>query len=107
MRVQDGVCERRDQRFESRSEHKKTVTVFPSQKCCTDSLSVCPTPVCIRTHQNDHVRTLKILQSMSEFGGLRKHENTAHRTKQQIDSSQSPGKSARMSHALHWDKTVV
>ena len=33
-------------------------------------------PVCIRTHNNDHVRTLKILQSMSDFGGLPKHENT-------------------------------
>ena len=43
--------------------------VFPCQKCCADSLSVCPTPVCIRTHTNDHVRTLQ----MSELGGLRKH----------------------------------
>ena len=33
-------------------------------------------PVCIRTHNNDHVRTLTILQSMSEFGGLRTHEKT-------------------------------
>ena len=34
--------------------------VFLSQKGCADS-SVCPTPVCIRTHMKDHVRTLKIL----------------------------------------------
>ena len=44
--------------------------VFPSQKCCADSLSVCPTPVCIHTHMNDQLRTLKIMKSMSEFGGL-------------------------------------
>ena len=42
--------------------------------CCVDSLSVCPTPVCIRTHKNDHIRTLKILYSMSEFDELRKHK---------------------------------
>ena len=50
------------------------------KKCCADSLSVCPAPVCIiiRKHKNDHVRTLKIMQSMSEFGGLRTHEKTQH-----------------------------
>ena len=42
--------------FESHQEHKKIV--FPSQKGCADSLSVCPTPVCIRTHTKDHVRTI-------------------------------------------------
>ena len=51
---------------------------FSESKCCADSLSVCPTPVCIPTHKNDHVRTLKILWSMSKFGGLRKHEKTQH-----------------------------
>ena len=30
--------------------------VFPSQKCCADSLSVFPSPVCIRTHKNDHIK---------------------------------------------------
>ena len=35
-------------------------------------------PSCIRTHKNDHICTLKILQSMSEFGGLRKHERNQH-----------------------------
>ena len=38
-----------------------------------------PNPlVCIRTHTKDHVRTLKIMSSMSEFGGLWKHENNQH-----------------------------
>ena len=42
---------------------RKIVIIFQSQKCCADSLSVCVrvTLVCIRTHTNDHVRTLKIL----------------------------------------------
>ena len=35
--------------------------VFPSEKGYADSLSVCPTPVCICMHTKDHVRTLKIL----------------------------------------------
>ena len=47
----------KDPRFECRQEHKKNVTSFPSQKCCADSLSVCPMPVRIRMHKNDHVRT--------------------------------------------------
>ena len=29
-------------------------------------------------HKNDHVRTVKILYSVSEFGGLQKHEQTEH-----------------------------
>ena len=54
--------------------------VFPSQKCSPDSLSVCPTPVCMytSTQKNDHARTLKILLSISEFGGLRKHDKAQH-----------------------------
>ena len=43
-----------------------------------DSLLLYPTPVCTRTHKNDDVRTLKILYSMSEFGGFWKHEKTQH-----------------------------
>ena len=39
----------------------KFVSVFPRPKCCADSLSVCPTPVCILMHKNDHVRTSEIL----------------------------------------------
>ena len=35
-----------------------------------------PHPVCVRMHKN--VLTLKVLWSMSEFGGSRKHGNTAH-----------------------------
>ena len=34
--------------------------------------------MCLRMHENDHVRTLKIMWSMSEFGGLWKHEKTQH-----------------------------
>ena len=47
-------------RFESRQEHKNN-WVFLSLKGCADSLSVSPTPVCIRMHTKDHVSTLKIL----------------------------------------------
>ena len=47
-------------------------------KKCADSLSVCPTPMCISTHKNDHVHTLKILWCMSVVGGLQKHEKTQH-----------------------------
>ena len=36
-------------------------TVISSQTGCADSLSVCPTLVCICTHTKDHVRMLKIL----------------------------------------------
>ena len=66
-------------------------------------------PVCIRTHRNDHVRTLKILQSIAKFGGIQKHENFAHRKNQNwvapyCGCSLYPGKEARISHALHWDK---
>ena len=56
----------------------RKTSFFPSQKGCADSLSVCPTYVCIRTHTENHVRTLKILYSVSELGGLSKHENNQH-----------------------------
>ena len=39
----------------------RIIRVFPSQNMCADSLSVCPTPVCIRTHKNDDVSTIKIM----------------------------------------------
>ena len=39
---------------------QKIVRVFMIQKYCADSLPVCLTPVCMRTHKNAHVRTLKI-----------------------------------------------
>ena len=48
-------------RVRTPSGAQEKLGVFPSQKCCADSLLVCPTPVCIRIHENDHVRTLKIL----------------------------------------------
>ena len=34
-----------------RSTRKNVVRVFPSQKCCANSLSVCLSPVCTRTHK--------------------------------------------------------
>ena len=46
----------KDPRFEPRQEHKKDFwEFFLVKKCCADSLSVCPTPVCIYicTHKND------------------------------------------------------
>ena len=53
-------------RFEFRQEHKKKnceSCFFPSQKCCVDSLSVCPaTPrvyIIIRSHKNDHSTHVK------------------------------------------------
>ena len=57
---------------------RKICESFSELKCCAYLLLVCPTPVCIRTHNNDHIRTLKIPQSMSEFDGLRKHKKTQH-----------------------------
>ena len=50
---------------------------------------------------------------MSEFGGLQKHENTVHRKQQNnwvapyYGCSLSPGKAARISRALHWDKKII
>ena len=44
-----------------RGARKKLWEFFLSQKCCGDSLSVCPTPLWIRTHKNGYVCTLKIL----------------------------------------------
>ena len=40
----------------------------------------CAQPQCvyIRVINNEHVRTLKILQPMSEFDGVRKHKKTQH-----------------------------
>ena len=63
--AQLGECRIRDPKIGGsnpacvRSTRKK----FVSQKCCADSLPMCPTPVCTRTHKNNHVglRTLKIL----------------------------------------------
>ena len=50
---------------------------------------------------------------MSEVGGLRKHENTAHRKKGKkwvapcYSCSLSPGKAARISSSLHLDKNIA
>ena len=106
-----------DDRFESRPEHKHNVWEFFRVKINVLTRCRCaPLPcVYVRTHKN--VRTLKILQAMSEFGGrLRKHENTAHRNKKHTPKRGSPvlmaprfprGKVARISHALHWDKEMI
>ena len=40
-----------------------------------------PPCVCAPAYKNAHVRTLKILSSVSEFGGFRKHEKTEHAPK--------------------------
>ena len=37
--------------FESRQKRQKILWVFPSQKRLCDSLSVCPTPVCIHAYE--------------------------------------------------------
>ena len=37
------------------------VRVVSSQKLCADSLLVCQTPVCTRTHKNNHVKDPVIL----------------------------------------------
>ena len=51
-----------------RREHNNFFSVFPSQKCCADSLSVCPTLECIRKHDwDDHVLVLSC--SPCEFCG--------------------------------------
>ena len=46
--------------FESHQEHKKMFEFFWVNKVVL-TLSVCPTPLCIRTHTKDHICTLKIL----------------------------------------------
>ena len=54
----------KEQRFEplpALGAQEKIVRVFPSQKRCADSQSVCPTSVCTRTHKHNHVRMLKIM----------------------------------------------
>ena len=52
---------------------------FSNQKCSGDSLSVCRLYILIIcTQNNEHVSTLKIMLSMPEFGGLRKHEKIQH-----------------------------
>ena len=57
------LVERRtqDPRDEGSNLVRYTRQVFRSLTCFADSLSVCPTPVCMLTHKNDNVSTLKIL----------------------------------------------
>ena len=70
--VERRTREPKDPRFEPNQEHKKMF--FPVKNVVLTRYRCCPTPVCIRTDKNDHVRSLSIMYSMSEFGGLRKHE---------------------------------
>ena len=44
---------------------RKICEIFRVKNVVLTRLSVCPTPVCIRTHKIDHVHTLKILWSLS------------------------------------------
>ena len=50
-----------DRRFEPCQEQspKNLDSFSPSQKSCADSLSLWPTPVCMRMRKNDHVRHVK------------------------------------------------
>ena len=80
---------------------RKICDSFSESKCCADS-SVC------RTHKK--VCTLKILKSMSEFGGLWKYCTQEEKTNwvaPYYGCSLSPGKAAQISHALHWDKKII
>ena len=67
-----------------------TICDLSEVKFCADSTKKsfgrdCKTrsPVCTRI-QNDYIRTLKILQSMPEFGGLWKHQNKPACTKSEV-----------------------
>ena len=116
----DGVAQvvdhrTRDPKIRGSNPSRSTRKSFPESKCCADSLSVCPTPVCLRTHKNDHVRTLKIPQSMSRVWWITGNTNTLHTgytflktwVAPYYDCSLSPEKAARISRAFHWDKKVV
>ena len=76
--VQRRLRDPKDPRFEARPEHKKSFESISESKFSECGLvgSVCPTPMCIRTHKNDHVRTFKI--PVPHVGGLRKHEKSQH-----------------------------
>ena len=64
--------------FEPPQEHKKNWPFFRVKNVVLTRCRCAQPTVCIHRQQNDHVRTLKILKSMSDFGGLRKHEKTQH-----------------------------
>ena len=50
-----------DPKVEPHQEHKENFEFFWVKKVVLTRLSMCPTPVCIRTHTKNHVRMLKIL----------------------------------------------
>ena len=61
-RALGGLKRSKGPRFESRQEHKNTASFSESKMLCwLHVVDVPPTPLCIRTHKNDHVGTLKIL----------------------------------------------
>ena len=81
--VERRIRDPEDRRFEPRlrQEHiqEKQMLKFVRVKHVVLTHYRCaPTPVCTRTPQNNHVRTLKTLQSVSESGGLWKYEKTQH-----------------------------
>ena len=59
-------------------EEVKLGSFSESKMLCRLRCRCAQPPACIRTRKNNHVRTLKIPLSMSEFGGLRKHVKTQH-----------------------------
>ena len=108
----------KDQRFEPRQEHNKHIMIgvfFRVKNIVLTHRRCAQPPVCIRTHKNDQVRTLKILWTMSEFGGFRKHEQTQHALYNYLDwvarlccCSLLLWKATGISHGkkLHWDQKV-
>ena len=83
----DGVAQLVEHRLEIQRPEVRTLSgaqetfgrVFQSQNVVLTCR--CAQPLCVCTYKNDHVHTLRILQSMSEFSGFRKRENTTHRKK--------------------------
>ena len=90
---------------------RKHVDVSES-KCCADS-SVCPTTAYARILEwsRTHVINPVVHVRLRWITNTRKHftqENTHQKTwVAPYYGSLSPGKAARISHALHWDKTVL
>ena len=64
---------------------RKTWGLYPSQKYHADSLPVCPTPVCIRTHNSDRTRQFsKWYDSLSRQHWLMETGQTVAPTSQKI-----------------------
>ena len=52
---------KKKKKIERNQRNRNEKTPRKEKKNKPTKLSVCPVPVCIRTHRNGHVRTLKIL----------------------------------------------